>query len=212
MVLFSWDTALLRIGLAILLGGIIGAEREYHDKSAGLRTITLICVGSCLFCIVSQLLTNGTADRIASTVVTGIGFLGAGVIFRSEQGVNGLTTAATVWTTAAIGMAVGSGLYLIAAGTTVSVLVVLSIFIKLEPIIDTIHKERNYIIVCDSVPDVLIRFNRMYTECRLRCSRQKRTKKGNELHLLLKLKGTKVNQDRFVDMMLKDDAIKGFEY
>ncbi len=87
------------------------------------------------------------------------------------------TTAATVWTTAAIGMAVGSGLYLIAVGTTVSVLVVLSIFIKLEPIIDTIHKERNYLIVCVSEPDVLTRFNKMYTECRLRCSRQKRTKK-----------------------------------
>lgn len=212
MLLFSWETALLRIGLAVLLGAIIGAQREYHDKSAGLRTITLICVGSCLFCIVSQLLTNGTADRIASNIVTGIGFIGAGVIFKSEQGVNGLTTAATVWTTAAIGTAVGSGFYLIAGGTTICVLIVLSLFIKLEPIIDIFHKERTYTIVGSYEPGLLAKYESRFRECNLRCSRQKRTKKGSDIQLILKLKGSKANQDRFVEMMLKDEAVTSFEY
>lgn len=209
---FDWETALLRIALAVLFGAAIGAEREYHDKTAGLRTLTLICVGSCLFGIVSQLLTNGSSDRIASTVVTGIGFLGAGVIFKGEQGINGLTTAATVWTTAAIGIASAAGLYLIAAATTIITLIVLVIFVRLEPMIDAIHKERSYTIVTDFTPDVLARYKKTIEDHRLRCSKQKRTKRGNDICLLLKIKGAKADHDRFIESMLKDNTVKDFEF
>ncbi|WP_276481130.1 MgtC/SapB family protein [Paraflavitalea pollutisoli] len=210
--LFDWETALWRIGLSVLLGGVIGAEREYHDKTAGLRTLTLICVGSCLFCIVSQLLSNGTTDRIASTIVTGIGFLGAGVIFKGDNGINGLTTAATVWTTAAIGMATGSGMYFVAGGTTLCTLIVLSLFVRLEPIIDTFHKERNYRIVSNSSPEILDRYKKLIADNHLRCSKQRRTKKGNEINFFLKVKGGKANHERFVDAMLKDETVKDFEF
>ena len=104
---------IIRLALSIFAGGLIGAEREYVSKSAGLRTLMLICLGSCLFTICSDIMGKmSNSDRIASTIVTGIGFIGAGVIFKDDNRVKGLTTAAAVWVTAAIGMAIGAGLYL----------------------------------------------------------------------------------------------------
>src|SRR6187551_1691319 len=121
------EDILLRLVLAALAGGIIGAEREYRNKSAGFRTLILISLGSCLFTIASILIEENSKDRIASNIVTGIGFVGAGVIFKSETGVKGLTTAATVWVTAAIGMAIAVGLYMAAGIAALLVLIVLNI-------------------------------------------------------------------------------------
>ncbi len=117
----------LRILLAAALGGIIGFQRRHAEKPAGLRDIILICTGSALFTIVS-IYGFDIADpsRVAAGIVTGIGFLGAGAIIRRGEGViKGLTTAATIWVVAGIGMAAGTGLYLIAVVTTIVVLVVL---------------------------------------------------------------------------------------
>jgi len=117
----------LRILLAIALGGIIGFQRSKAEKPAGLRDITLICAGAALFTVVS-IYGFGVADqaRVAAGIVTGIGFLGAGAIIRrSEGGVKGMTTAATIWVAAGIGMATGSGMYIIASVTTLLVLAVL---------------------------------------------------------------------------------------
>lgn len=117
----------LRILLAIVLGGIIGFQRSKAEKPAGLRDITLICAGAALFTVIS-IYGFGVADqaRVAAGIVTGIGFLGAGAIIRrSEGGVKGMTTAATIWVAAGIGMATGSGMYIIASVTTLLVLAVL---------------------------------------------------------------------------------------
>src|SRR5688572_1921 len=101
---------ILKLILAIAIGGIIGAEREYRNKSAGFRTMMLISMGSALFTIISMDIDNtNSPDRIASNIVTGIGFVGAGVIFKGDTGINGITTAATIWVTAALGMGVGAG-------------------------------------------------------------------------------------------------------
>lgn len=210
--IFTWETALIRIATALLIGCIIGAEREYRDKSAGLRTLTLICVGSCLFTLVSLLLTNGTADRIASNIVTGIGFLGAGVIFKSEQGVNGLTTAATIWATAAIGMAIGNGLYVVAAVTTLFVLVVLSLFIWLEPLIDALHKERTYTIISNYEPDIRHKYESLIQDHGLTCAKQKIARHGKDMHFKLQIKGAKAAHDRFIDAMLKDPTVSVFDF
>jgi putative Mg2+ transporter-C (MgtC) family protein len=118
----------LRLGCAILCGGLIGLERELRDKPAGLRTIVLICVGSCLFAIISQRVSANHDDstRIAAQIVTGVGFLGAGAIIRGDGGiVLGLTTAATIWTVAAVGMAAGFGEFMLAAEGTAAVMVTL---------------------------------------------------------------------------------------
>jgi putative Mg2+ transporter-C (MgtC) family protein len=210
--IFSWETAVLRLLIAVLIGGILGAEREYRDKSAGLRTLTLICVGSCLFTLVSLLLTNGTADRIASNIVTGIGFIGAGVIFKNEQGVNGLTTAATIWSTAAIGMTIGNGLYIVAFAACLLVLAVLSLFIWLEPLIDTINKERTYTIVSSYEPDIMHKYEAIIKDHGLTCKKQKRARHDQEMHFSWKIRGSKVDHDRFIETMLKDDTIKTFEF
>ena len=119
--------AALRLLLAAALGAIIGYQRERASKPAGLRTHILICVGSALFTVAS-IYGFGTDDaaRVASGIVAGIGFLGAGAIIRSGEGiVAGLTTAATIWAVAGIGLAAGAGLYLVSAVSTVIILIVL---------------------------------------------------------------------------------------
>jgi putative Mg2+ transporter-C (MgtC) family protein len=112
-----------RLALAAALGGLIGLERELRGYPAGIRTMALITMGSMLFTDVSQIL--GGDDRVAAGIVTGIGFLGAGVIFREGYTVRGITTAATIWASAAIGMAIGRELYLVAGLGTVLVFIVL---------------------------------------------------------------------------------------
>lgn len=120
-----------RLLLAVVVGGVIGAEREFRRKTAGFRTNILITLGSALFTMLSQLLaaqTGGDSTRIAAQVVVGVGFLGGGAIIRTSRNVNGVTTAATVWVNAALGMAAGAGEYhmtLMAAGITLIVLLIL---------------------------------------------------------------------------------------
>src|SRR5712692_10289050 len=111
---------LSRLLLAVALGAALGLEREYRRKPAGLRTNILIALGSAMFTIISIQLGHGggTPDRIAAQVVTGMGFLGGGAILRSGNSVLGMTTAATIWVNAAVGMAAGAGLYAIAIAAT----------------------------------------------------------------------------------------------
>src|ERR1043166_3198145 len=121
-----------RLLLAAGLGAALGLEREYHQKPAGLRTNMLIVMGSALFTMVSIEFAhgNGASDRVAAQIVTGIGFLGAGAILRGARGnpsVHGLTTAATIWVNAAIGMAVGVGLQAVAMATAAVTLVILAV-------------------------------------------------------------------------------------
>jgi len=101
-----------RLALAAALGAAIGLEREYRGYPAGVRTTALVCMGSALFADVSRLF--GGDDRIAAQIVSGIGFLGAGLIFREGLGIRGVTTAATIWATAAVGVAIGIEAYVVA--------------------------------------------------------------------------------------------------
>ena len=121
----------LRLLLSAVLGAAIGLQRELAHKPAGLRTHILICMGSAMFTVVSVLGFSGNFDpaRVAAGVVTGIGFIGAGVIMRGARGdrVVGITTAASVWVTAAIGIAAGVGLYIIAIAVTLLTVLVLFI-------------------------------------------------------------------------------------
>jgi uncharacterized membrane protein YhiD involved in acid resistance len=112
-----------RLAFAAALGAFIGLERELRGYPAGVRTVALVALGSALFTDVSQLM--GEQDRVAAGIVTGIGFLGAGVIFREGYTVRGITTAATIWSAAAIGMAIGRELYLVAGLGAVLVFILL---------------------------------------------------------------------------------------
>jgi putative Mg2+ transporter-C (MgtC) family protein len=132
----NWDESLLRLSLAAVLGGMIGIERELREREAGLRTHLLVALGSALFTIVGaygfhafldsgQSVVRADPTRIAAQIVTGIGFLGAGAIIRQGLSVRGLTTAATLWVVAAVGLAAGAGYYSAAVITTAVVLVAL---------------------------------------------------------------------------------------
>jgi len=118
---------MFQLALATLLGGLIGLERELGGKPAGLRTNVLICMGAVLYTVLSLRLGGAQADpgRIAAQIVTGVGFIGAGTILHARGAVVGLTSAATIWVVAAIGVALGAGLYREAVGTTVFVMLVL---------------------------------------------------------------------------------------
>lgn len=133
------DEMMLRLGLAFLLGGLIGFEREQSNRAAGLRTNIVVCVGAALIMLLSR---YGFAEyvghtqldpaRLAAQVVSGIGFLGAGVILFNGFSISGLTTAATLWVVAGIGLAVGAGFYLPAVAATVLVLFCLLVLNKVE--------------------------------------------------------------------------------
>jgi putative Mg2+ transporter-C (MgtC) family protein len=129
---------LRRLLLAAALGAALGVEREYRRKPAGLRTNILIALGSALFTTLSIDMGSrgGTPDRITAQVVTGIGFLGAGAILRSGATVHGMTTAATIWVNAAIGMAAGAGELAIATAATVLTIVVLALLAPFESYFD----------------------------------------------------------------------------
>jgi len=113
---------LLRLGCALLCGVIIGAERQWRQRTAGLRTYTLVAVGSCLFVIAGCLVPDTSSTRMASYVVSGVGFLGAGVIMRSGFNIRGLNTAATIWCSSALGTLSGVGYFRFAAMGAVCVL------------------------------------------------------------------------------------------
>ena len=135
--MISFPDILLRMGLALVLGAIIGAERERREHAAGLRTNALVALGASLFTIVSVF---GFRDsRVAAYIVAGIGFLGAGTIFlqHDKEKVRGLTSAASIWIVAAIGMASGAGLPLEAVAGTVMVLIILILLRYVEPMLAT---------------------------------------------------------------------------
>jgi putative Mg2+ transporter-C (MgtC) family protein len=155
----GWGEVFLRLALAAVLGATIGFERELREREAGLRTHLLVCLGSALFTIISaygfhEFLTSGDAvvradpTRIAAQIVTGIGFLGAGAIIRQGISVRGLTTAATLWVAAAIGMAAGAGYYPGAVIGTVLTLVALGpLRLAAYPIFERLRPEERSVVI-----------------------------------------------------------------
>lgn len=139
---------ILRLVLALILGGMVGFEREAHAKAAGFRTHILVCLGAALIMLTSMHIfdiykgvTGADPARIAAQVVSGIGFLGAGTIIRSRASVVGLTTAASLWTIAGVGLAIGSGLYLVGTVAAVLILISLKVLSRLQDMISYKRKK-----------------------------------------------------------------------
>ncbi|MHC4118291.1 MAG: MgtC/SapB family protein [Planctomycetota bacterium] len=129
-----WPDDVISIVLAAVLGAAIGMERELSGKAAGLRTNVLICLGAAVFTIISRRMVEGTEGsivRIAAQIVTGVGFLGAGAVIQDRRGVHGLTTAATIWLVASIGMGCGAGFYRLALISTLLAIIVLAVLLRL---------------------------------------------------------------------------------
>jgi len=156
------SSSVARLLLAGFLGGSIGVERTIHHKSAGIRTNMFICIGAAMFTILSDVIPDpGLADRtrIASNVVQGVGFLGAGAIIHGKGGVSGLTTAATIWVVASIGIAAGAGHYLLATFATGVILLALFVLGSIEAKLGLKRIAMSYEIKGESAPKILDELN-----------------------------------------------------
>ncbi len=207
------EDIILKLLLAIVVGGAIGFEREYHTKSAGFRTLTLICIGAALFTVFSQIIGDpGNRDRIASNIATGIGFVGAGVIFKGDFGVNGITTAAMIWATAALGMGIGAGYELVSVIACVMILIMLSAFSKVEGWIDKVNQTRNYKIVCEYKNETLKGYEELFRAHHLKFKRSRETKSGDIITGEWMVKGSEKNHLQFIHEILNNSTVKQFEY
>jgi len=198
--------------VSVLCGSMLGIEREYHNKSAGLRTIVLICLGSTIFTIMSRRI-GGTEDRVAANIITGIGFIGAGVIFKENFNVKGLTTAAVIWISAAIGMVIGITEYRLAFILSFIVLIVLSCFGRLEYFIDFINHKRTYrIIFMDDNIDNIALISEMTKEEKLTSVVKHLSKSDNRLIVHFEIRGNKKHFKRLTEQLVIKPGILAVEH
>jgi len=204
---------LIKIGLAILVGGLIGAEREYRDKSAGFRTMIFICLGATLFTMhsISIGVTRDQA-RIASAIVSGVGFLGGGAILRGGMNIKGLTTAATIWLTAALGMGLGAGYYALTLPAVAAVLVVLWLFPIIEQWIDGLRTSRVYEAVCSLERDCTSDVEAIFDDAGLKTASKSRHKIGDKLSCSWYVTGSPAGHDTAVSKLLANEGVEQLTY
>lgn len=207
----SIQNELLLIFISVFLGLCIGAEREYRNKSAGLRTFILVCFGACLFTILSIKIGVDDPDRIAANIITGIGFLGAGVIFKGDNKIDGITTATTIWATASIGMAVGSGYVYLSLLGTVLVLLILSSLTYFQTYIDHTHKIREYKIAVSNREDLdhceeLFKMNHL----KFVVVKQQFSKGSSNTTWIIT--GKNNHHENLIQQMMNDEKIDSFQF
>ena len=204
---------ILKVFLAIVVGSVIGVEREFRSKSAGFLTFTIIIIGSTLFTIFSQKIGAYTSpERIASNIVVGIGFIGAGIIFQGENHISGLTTAAIMWLAAALGMGIGGGFYSITIFTTIAVVALQFVIKRIEKKIDLLSKKRKYKIVCNSANKSFSSFEELFKKNHLYAQALRRVKHENKLIGIWIVHGKAKDHDKIVETFLKEKEIIELEY
>jgi putative Mg2+ transporter-C (MgtC) family protein len=201
---------IVKILLAILAGGLIGLEREFRDKAAGFRTLIFICVGAALFTIFSVRL--GDSGRIAAALVTGVGFLGAGAILRSGGRIIGLTTAATIWLIAALGMGFGLGEYTLTSVMTIIGLIVLWMFPALERQVDKLREERDLELILPYRPEKVKVLEDLFAENHLRIISRVHHKTGMKLTILWKITGEPARHETVMETLMNDPEIESIRY
>lgn len=201
----------IKLLISFLLGVVIGAEREYRSKSAGLRTLILIAVGSTLFTIIS-IRTGTDAGRIAANIVTGIGFLGAGIIFREDNRVVGLTTAAIVWVTAALGMGIGAGLYSVTICSFVISGLSLVIMSPMQKYIRNKRQIRNYRIMCAYQQKTLKEYEELFKRYHMTILRGEQNRTGNQITGSWTLQGSQTSHEDLTELLLNDKTILEFAF
>ncbi len=202
-------TEITKLIIALIIGAVIGAEREYRTKSAGFRTVILITVGSTLFTIISNLMSHDA--RVASNIVTGIGFLGAGAIFKEGANIKGLTTATTIWISAAIGMAIGVGQYEFAFVSVAIVMLVLIGFSWLPLKIERMHSEQIYKLTTNEVNiDFLNDLSKLFRSCGVASNCINQQKLNNTMHLTYSVRGSKRNHRKLVNELYMSSKITSF--
>jgi putative Mg2+ transporter-C (MgtC) family protein len=203
---------LLRLVLAVVVGGLLGAEREYREKPAGFRTLIFICLGATLFTILSRTLAPDDPVRIAANIVTGIGFLGAGAILREGTRVEGLTTAAAIWLTAALGMGLGGGHYALVAAVTLLALIVLWTFPRLEAYIEHFRDAAVYEVKCTGTPEAVEQVHNWLRESRLQVKSTKHLKSAGMTIYVWSVFGPPDRHAWLVQKLLSDDCVVELKY
>jgi putative Mg2+ transporter-C (MgtC) family protein len=208
------EETITKLIISIVIGVIIGGEREYRNKSAGLRTIVLICLGSTIFTIVSDHLGNATgASRIAANVVTGIGFLGAGAIMREGLTISGLTTASTIWVAAALGIAVGAGEYLLAFSAMAMVFLVLTLFVYLQRVFfNTLSRTIELRLIFEASNNKVELIEAQMKLFHLRFVKKKEYRLQNESIYHFDVIGRDDNLARLATFLNQNAYVKSFEY
>ncbi len=210
-----YTSDLLSLFVALTLGAFIGLERELSDKAAGLRTNILICVGSCLFAILSRhLATTAGIDttRITAQIVSGIGFLGAGAIMRDGEQVTGLTTAATIWVVAAIGVTVGYGFYALAAAAAVMTLIVQGVFPHLDTLIDELRQRHTFKITSDLNDADLEEIKAIFRNSEVKVLRRKLMKRANLYYSEWYVAGPRLELKSVVRLLLESKHVRELTY
>jgi putative Mg2+ transporter-C (MgtC) family protein len=199
-----------QVSAAFIIGAIIGLEREFRSKPAGFRTMIIICVGSCLYTILSK--ESNTTDRIASNIVTGIGFIGAGVIFKEGISVNGLTTAALIWVTAALGMAIGYHNYPLAIVVTGMVVIALFVLEPVQRFINKFHRVKDYRIKTAALGNNFKQeFEAFFLSNRMTFRCMKTIKEDNDAIYMYRISSPDRNYDAVNNFLLKHTEVKSFE-
>ena len=209
----SLNNDLIKLIIALLVGSIIGAEREYKSKAVGFRTVILITLGSCLFTILSAVM-GGPKDpaRIAANIITGVGFLGAGAIFKDGANVKGITTAATIWISAAIGMSIGMGQYEFAILSLIIVMIVLLGFTWFQNIIDKTNTNKTYrITVLGHNEDKRRELDKLFKECNIEAECSNYVKRNNEMILTFAIKGSHKEHENLIKLFYENSLIESFE-
>lgn len=204
------DLPIRSVLLSILCGAVVGFEREFKNKSAGFRTIILICLGSTIFTLTSRM-GNISDDRIAANIVTGIGFIGAGVIYQGKFTVQGLTTAAVIWSMAGVGMIIGFEEYALGFVLTFCMVVVLSLFQKMEHVLTNIYYVRTiHITFQDIQVSHLCEFENFMKEYKVRLQRKGLEKQGKQLAVIYEMTGSQKNIGRANDAIISLDYVHTF--
>ena len=201
---------IIQIIAAFVAGGLLGLEREYHSKPAGFRTMILICVGSCLFTILSSTFV-ANPDRIASNIITGIGFIGAGVVFKEGINVRGITSAATIWIAASIGMCIGLKLYGLALFVAILVLIVLVILSKLEEAFDNLHQVKQYIIRFKAYEYSVEELEAELKKIDVYFVRYKISKEQDEVIVDYKIEAVQSKREKVNHYLINNKSISGFD-
>jgi putative Mg2+ transporter-C (MgtC) family protein len=202
----------LQLLLSSVIGTAIGLEREYRSKAAGLRTMIMICFGSTIFTQISLSIGDSSTDRIASNIITGIGFLGAGVIFKDGLSINGITTATTIWIAAALGMAVGAGEYFIALIGSVIVLLVLTLFENIQRLIVRMHQARAYKITFEEDEAFITTLENEINKRGLRFHKARDIKNQHDFSVIYEVFGSEKNLESLNLFLKSAPQIKMFEY
>jgi putative Mg2+ transporter-C (MgtC) family protein len=198
----------VQILAAFAAGATLGLEREYHNKPAGFRTMILITVSSCLFTILSN---SWGGDRIASNIVTGIGFIGAGVVFKEGANVKGITSAAIIWMAAAIGMCIGLQHYVLAAMVVVLVMMVLLALFKFETAFDNLHQMKSYEIRFVAEEYSIGELESEFTGMHIKYLRTKTSKQMGVVLVEYNIEIHPGKRDQFESFLIRNQHITSFE-